>query len=497
LGDLLQAPEVTLSLSHQTDSLYREDLGRISPAALRLAQQQDHQEALTRHVNMTMDGATRAVSLTAQPTGERAVKSVVEIALTEAQLVSELEDAFSRELRAAKEVVAAKLEEEMRREREREVRVRAQAAKENQCRDRIREMRAAKAAETEARKAAKEEAREVMLQKRESSSSLKQGLKAEAAAARKQKIISEREARQTLLAATVREHMEHVDKVNLMRSEDLKELNDRKAAEMERKMQEKIAFTAKLEADQLAARVSVMKSKAEQHSAFEEKLAAEKEAEILRRVAREVELGFQAEQRRRLIDMKRQSERQLGEVKMLKEKVVAKSRRMLAKERPVRLNKILAEQYNIRTQQGGGEQPLDISPGPGEYYRERIPHPKGGLMASSRIPEPPNPNPGPGSYDLSPKSSKMGGTGVIPFLPRGKTDVDWIILRAKKLPGVGEYDIASRPKTVSTSFPRKGTSALDLVIKRGKSFPGPGDYDLDESTPAKGGIEMQLMHRGF
>jgi hypothetical protein len=171
--------------------------------------------------------------------------------------------------------------------------------------------------------------------------------------------------------------------------------------------------------------------------------------------------------------------------------VVAKSRSKLAKERPVRLNKILAEQYNIRTQQGGGEQPLDVSPGPGEYYRERIPQPKGGLMASSRVPEPPNPNPGPGSYDLSPKMT--GGSGVIPFLPRGKTDVDWIILRAKKLPGVGEYNIASRPKTVSTSFPRKGTSALDLVIKRGKSFPGPGDYDLDESTPPKGGIEMQLL----
>lgn len=491
LDDLLQAPEMALSLSHQTESLYREDLGRISPTALRLAQQQEHKQALTRHVSMTLDGSTRAVSLTTQPKGERAVKSVVEIALNEAQLVSELEDAFTRELRAAKEVVAARLDEEMRRESEREVRVRAQAAKENQCRNRIREMRESKAAETEARKAAKEEAREMMMQRRESSSSLKQGLKAEAAAVRKQKIISERENRQALLAASVKEHMENVDKLNLMRSEDLKELNDRKAAELERKMQEKIAFTAKLETDQLAARVSAMKSKADQHAAFEEKLAAEKEAEKMRRVAREVELGFQAEQRRRLIDMKRQGERQLGEVKMLKEKVVAKSRSKLAKERPVRLNKILAEQYNVRTQQGGGEQPLDVSPGPGEYHRERIPQPKGGLMASSRVPEPPNPNPGPGSYDLS--SKMTGGTGVIPFLPRGKTDVDWIILRAKKLPGVGEYNIASRPKTVSTSFPRKGTSALDLVIKRGKSFPGPGDYDLDESTPPKGGIEMQLL----
>lgn len=82
---------------------------------------------------------------------------------------------------------------------------------------------------------------------------------------------------------------------------------------------------------------------------------------------------------------------------------------------------------------------------------------------------------------------------MIPFAPRGKTDVDWTVLNASKLPGVGQYNI-SRPKTVSAvSFPKKGTSGLDLTIKRAASLPGVGDYDIADSTPAKGGLEVFLL----
>jgi hypothetical protein len=79
-------------------------------------------------------------------------------------------------------------------------------------------------------------------------------------------------------------------------------------------------------------------------------------------------------------------------------------------------------------------------------------------------------------------------------MPRGKTDVDWTILSASKLPGVGQYNISSRPKTSpAIVLTKKGTTQLDLIIKRAAELPGPGDYDILSSTPVPGGLEMFLL----
>ena len=250
-----------------------------------------------------------------------------------------------------------------------------------------------------------------------------------------------------------------------------------------------------MEAATTAQRAKALQDKAEHHVTVEENLEAEKRTAAQARLAREVELGFQAEQRRRLIEIKRESEKRSGQIRLAQEKVIAKTRRQLTSDRRAKLNTILAEAYKARADLGGAGDAGgggDATPGPGEYYRPHTSNPRGGYFASSRTQPPPNENPGPGAYEVSPKPGT--GSGVVPFLPRGKTDVDWIVLTASKLPGVGQYNVASRPKTSSSIvFPKKGTSNLDLVIRRAATLPGPGEYDLEEATPSRGGIERSLM----
>lgn len=391
---ILHAPEVVSSISSQAQSLYKDDLRRASPTAGRLLEPgRDISKTVadaSQHVSISVmlhsDTGDHSVRLNSQPEADRTVRSVVEIALTEAQLKAELDSAFNKEMLLARAHVTEKLGEEMQRERQREDRVRSQAARETQCRDRIRLARAGKSAQMEARNDAKHQARAELMSRMESHSSSLQELKATAAMERKNKILNDREARQEALAASMREHTAHVDTVNARRAEDQKALSERRGQEHDLKVREKVALTVKLEADLIEQRAAALLAKEAQHNAFEKKLAAQSDIAARERALRDAELGFQAEQRRRLIALKRQGERKIGQVKQAREKVIAKTRLQISTDRRANLNRLLAESY--KSKEGGVAEPSEVTPGPGEYYRAATAVPRGGYLASSRVEAP-------------------------------------------------------------------------------------------------------------
>jgi hypothetical protein len=197
----------------------RQPVGSLWPA---------HIDEATKHVAVSVKSLPAAaiaggITLCVQshPSGDPAVRRIVELALTEAQLVAETEERIAREMAAARDLVLDRVAQEQRREIEREDRARSRAAKENQCRDRIRSLRQLKEAETSAKRDAKNQAREVLLSHMESQSSSLQEQKAAAARERKAKIVRDREAHVERLAATVREHTEHVERVSQRRLEEL------------------------------------------------------------------------------------------------------------------------------------------------------------------------------------------------------------------------------------------------------------------------------------
>ena len=99
-------------------------------------------------------------------------------------------------------------------------------------------------------------------------------------------------------------------------------------------------------------------------------------------------------------------------------------------------------------------------------------------MATSRANDRRNENPGPGHYALEQKDGREG-SGAVPFAGRGKSDVDWTILTASKLPGVGQYDLEkSSQLRGGAKILGKGKSELEKVILDAKRMPGPGDYEL-------------------
>lgn len=252
---VLSAPEVSQSLALQSGSHYVEELGRTSPTAVRMLQAADpkrlassglqggqgvtaigtlwplHISEATGHVLVSVDEHQRqqregmavgTVRIKPQPLGDPAVAKMVELALTEAQLVAEQEERLTRELAAARAIVTEKVAEEHRKERKREENARARATKENECRGRIRGLRRQKEEETTLKREAKLQAREVMLSHMESQSSSLQEQKAAAARARKAKILQDREAARALLADSVKAHTEHVERVSQRRLDELK-----------------------------------------------------------------------------------------------------------------------------------------------------------------------------------------------------------------------------------------------------------------------------------
>merc|ERR1711871_1542250 len=118
---------------------------------------------------------------------------------------------------------------------------------------------------------------------------------------------------------------------------------------------------------------------------------------------------------------------------------------------------------------------------------------KGGYMASSRVPETISEVPGPGHYETDPANIdgvEANIAGTIKFISRGKTDVDWTILNASKLPGIGQYNpVLPANSQRSVKLIGKGKSQLGEIITRASKIPGPQDYNLQglENVKTKAG----------
>ena len=88
-------------------------------------------------------------------------------------------------------------------------------------------------------------------------------------------------------------------------------------------------------------------------------------------------------------------------------------------------------------------------------------------------------SPGPSAY--RPVKAPKGGSGATKISDANpKSDVDWVIYRSKQTPGPNEYKIGGIPKTgggrFSTAYPM---SDLEWTIYRAKQTPAPDEYLID------------------
>jgi hypothetical protein len=191
-------------------------------------------------------------------------------------------------------------------------------------------------------------------------------------------------------------------------------------------------------------------------------------------------LSFRAEQRRRM--QKEERDKQLEMVAIRHEKLEAsmKLKNAIMSQRRQILHKV-ATDYLPHT----GDAPLEVTPGPGDYEAGPAKSIRGGRIStsgaiSSKI-TPAAPLPGPGHY--SPKMADLA-KGATPFSGRGKTYVDELIVREKKLPGPGQYNFSSKKVSggkISSAFV---PTQVDELVRSRRGMPGPGYYELDKPPPS-------------
>ena len=102
---------------------------------------------------------------------------------------------------------------------------------------------------------------------------------------------------------------------------------------------------------------------------------------------------YRAEQRRRMIDKRRETNQEIARIKSAKEAVLAASRAKTSAQRPIRLHRIYAEELKKGAATANDlAAPLDETPGPGAYFQSNTCKPltcKGGYLAS-RVEPPPS-----------------------------------------------------------------------------------------------------------
>ena len=98
-----------------------------------------------------------------------------------------------------------------------------------------------------------------------------------------------------------------------------------------------------------------------------------------------------------------------------------------------------------------------------------------------------NITPGPNAYDLNKSSLHTGGACKISDA-NPKSELDWIIYRAKQTPGPSDYGAPDLPRKEGVRFSDANVpSELDLCAVRGSRTPGPNAYDLNKSSLHTGG----------
>ena len=69
-----------------------------------------------------------------------------------------------------------------------------------------------------------------------------------------------------------------------------------------------------------------------------------------------------------------------------------------------------------------------------------------------------------------------------------KSELDWIIYRAAKLPGPSDYGAPDLPRKEGVRFSNVDLpTEIDMIAKRASQTPGPQDYDLNKSSLHQGG----------
>jgi hypothetical protein len=93
----------------------------------------------------------------------------------------------------------------------------------------------------------------------------------------------------------------------------------------------------------------------------------------------------------------------------------------------------------------------------------------------------------PGPSDYSPKNLGGLGKGTRFAKSAAKTDLEWQIYHAKKLPGPGTYKHEAVEMRGGMFNTANSKSELEWDIYRAKQLPGPGEYRARALSGAKGG----------
>jgi hypothetical protein len=153
---------------------------------------------------------------------------------------------------------------------------------------------------------------------------------------------------------------------------------------------------------------------------------------------KEDKLIFSAEQKKQLIENERSANANISKLAQMKNNAIYKVRDSLKVTRAAAFEDMKVQLYKGKASNDN----IDATPGPGSYNLDQPKKISGGIMSMKVTGIRPTSTPGPGDYDLD-GNDKAPVKGTIPFQSRGKTDVDWLEIAAKKIPGVGSYNISS------------------------------------------------------
>ena len=487
------------SLDMQLSNKHASDMMALSPAVGTLLQQKvitspsRNPSRSTRTKKGTLKGAT---SRRMGSKDDLLMTECLALAATQAELQANIDRQIKEQLMQARLVVQQKLAADQDVERIRERKVIELSEKTQEAKKRVKEALGKKGGLVAQKEADKAAIRDEMLRSMARERAEKQEENTRAARARKEKIKADFKERNEMLETKVFDHLAQVEEAQELRLEEERRKHEVRAIQREQIITQKSVYAAESERKKTEERALKLMEKDESYEQRFEMAKIEHEENVDMRRTKDSLLSFRAEQRRAMLDAKRKAEQELGLIRQTKEAVVATVRRSMDRERPIKLNKLKADQLRASLDAGElNEEPLAPTPGPGEYFKDlqKKINPRGGYLASSRPETLPNENPGPGQYSLDDKKKKAL-PGAIPFMGRGKTDVDWTIMTASKLPGVGQYELKNKSKSKrSVKLNGKGTSQLDRIITKAKTLPGPGDYNIIEATPKPGSLEDFLL----
>jgi hypothetical protein len=436
---------------------------------------------------------------------ELLLKETLDLAAEQAQLQKELERHVRDELKAARAVVFTKLNDDERIEKEREEKVIEFAEKTLEAKLRIKALQADKGASIADREENKELIRQQMLKDQAMARAEIAAKKTEEALLRREKYQNDAKLKKDTMEKQMLEKMRKTTEILKSKKSQKSESLAEKAIQQEEKMKEKIAYAEASERETTSRRLYDLERKDDEYNTRAVIRKSLQDEEMATTHTKQLLLSFRAEQRRRMMDEKKRVEREIGRIRQAKEAVIAVKRAKTNAERPIKLNRIYADQLKKQSHAMGqlSTESVDtVTPGPGEYFKDikmKI-KAKGGYMASSRVPETISEVPGPGHYETDPANIdgvEANIAGTIKFISRGKTDVDWTILNASKLPGIGQYNpVLPANSQRSVKLIGKGKSQLDEIITRASKIPGPQDYNLQglENVKTKAGsLEAYLL----